>query len=50
VHLALSLRISELLQTDMGKLGPNAKAKLQRHVDLCREPDETAQKARGNSW
>jgi hypothetical protein len=47
VHLALSLRISELKSVDTRKMGPNAKAKIKQHLDLCIELDDAAQKARG---
>ena len=47
VHLALALRISELKSVDTHKMGPNARAKLKRQLDLCIELDDTAQKARG---
>jgi hypothetical protein len=47
LHLALALRIAELTNTDTRKMGPNAKAKLSRQLDICTELDDTAQKARG---
>ena len=47
LHLALVLRISELKSMDTHKMGPNAKAKMNRQLDLCIELDNSAQKARG---
>jgi hypothetical protein len=47
VHLALALRLAELTKTDTRKMGPNARADIKRRVDICRELDDTAQKARG---
>ena len=47
VHLALALRITQLTTTDMSKMGPSAKAKMKRHLELCTELHEAVQKARG---
>jgi len=47
VHLALALRISVLDSQNTGKMGPNAKAKMKRQLDLCIELDDAVQKARG---
>jgi hypothetical protein len=47
VHLALALRISQLTTVDTRKMGPNAKAKMKRHLDLCIELQDAVQKARG---
>jgi hypothetical protein len=47
LHLALALRISELNSVDTRKIGPTAKAKMKRHLDVCIELDGAVQKVRG---
>ena len=47
LHLALAVRVAHLEATDTRKMGPTAKAKLQRHIDVCSELRHAVQKARG---
>jgi hypothetical protein len=47
VHLALALRITQLSTMDTSKMGPSAKAKMTRHLDLCTELNDAVQKAHG---
>ncbi|HEY1281920.1 MAG TPA: hypothetical protein VGF22_19715 [Acidimicrobiales bacterium] len=47
VHLALALRIAQLTNVDTRKMGPAAKAKVKRHLELCEEVHGVVQKARG---
>jgi hypothetical protein len=47
LHLALAVRVAQLGATDTRKMGPSAKAKLQRRIDICNELGHTVQKARG---
>jgi hypothetical protein len=49
IHLALAVRVAQLMSTDTRKMGPTAKAKLQRRVDLCNELHHAVQKARGKN-
>jgi hypothetical protein len=46
LHLALSLRIAELTNTNTGKMGPNGKAKLKRQLEVCNDLNDAVQKAR----
>ena len=47
VRLALALRIAELGKTDTRKMGPNAKAKLRRQLDVCHDLQDLVRKLRG---
>ena len=47
VHLALALRITQLTNTDTTKMGPSAKAKIKRHLDICTDLNDAVQTARG---
>jgi len=47
LHLALAVRVAQLEATDTRKMGPSAKAKLQRRIDVCNEVHQVVQKARG---
>jgi hypothetical protein len=49
LHLALAVRTAQLSSTDTRKMGPTAKAKLQRRVELCNELHHAVQKARGKN-
>jgi len=47
VHLALALRIAQLTKVDTTKMGPSAKAKVKRHLELTKSLHDAVQKARG---
>ena len=47
VRLALALRIAALGKTDTRKMGPNAKVKLRRQLDVCHELQDQVRKLRG---
>jgi hypothetical protein len=47
VHLALALRIAQLTKVDTTKMGPTARAKVKRHLEVCEEVHDVIQKARG---
>jgi hypothetical protein len=47
IHLALAVRIAQLSNTDVSKMGPNDKVKLQRRIDVCETAHAAVQKARG---
>jgi len=49
LHLALAVRIAQLTSTDTRKMGPSARAKLERRIDVCNELHHTVQKARGKN-
>jgi hypothetical protein len=47
VHLALALRIAELTKVDTTNMGPVARAKVARHLEVCNDVHDVVQKARG---
>jgi hypothetical protein len=49
LHLALAVRLAQLTSMDTHKMGPTAKLKLRRRIDVCNEIDHAVQKARGKN-
>jgi hypothetical protein len=47
VHLALALRIAQLTKVDTTNMGPTARAKVKRHLEVCNDVHDVVQKARG---
>jgi hypothetical protein len=47
MHLALRVRIAELSSMDTRKMGPTAKEKVARQIEICNELHDVIQKARG---